>query len=84
MSILLDLEGQRARQFHVGRQHLDHVHSKSHLQHMMRDLILEAEKWDLAPKPGSLWWTSTHEPDEKFDLSIVPSRDDIDFPLKRN
>ena len=33
-------------------------------------LILEAEMWNLAPKPTSLWWTSTFGSEEKIDLSI--------------
>ena len=37
---------------------------------MLRDLIQEAETWDLVPKPASLRWTSTYDPEEKFDLSI--------------
>ena len=43
-------------------------HTNIHLEQMLRDLIQEAEKWDLAPKLASLWWTSTCEPEEKSDL----------------
>ena len=37
---------------------------------MLRDLIEEAEKWELAPKAASQWWTSTYEPAERSGLSI--------------
>ena len=37
---------------------------------MLRDLIQEAEKWDLAPNPANLWLTSTYDSEEKTDLSI--------------
>ena len=45
-------------------------HSISHLEQTLRDLIQEAEKWDLAPKPASLWWTSTYDSEEVIVLSI--------------
>ena len=34
------------------------------------DLIQEAEKWDLAPKPASLRCTSTYDSEENKDLKI--------------
>ena len=37
---------------------------------MRWDLIEEASRWDLVPKPASLWWTSTYELEERSDLSI--------------
>ena len=44
--------------------------SKCHLEQMLKDLSQETEKWDFAPKPASLWWTSTIDSEEKIDLSI--------------
>ena len=43
-------------------------HSKENLEQMPRDLIEEASKLDLEPKPASLWWTSTYVHGEKSDL----------------
>ena len=37
-------------------------HSKKHLEQMLKDLIEEAGKVDLEPKPASLWWTKAHMP----------------------
>ena len=31
-----------------------------HLEQMVVGMIEEAERWDLEPKPASLWWTSTY------------------------
>ena len=36
-------------------------HPKEHLEQMLKDLIEEAVKVDLEPKPASLWWTSTYD-----------------------
>ena len=36
----------------------------------MKDLIEEAEKRDLEPKPASLWWTSTHADERMDDMKI--------------
>ena len=36
-----------------------------------RDLIEEAEKYDLAPKPASLWWTSTYEEEERSEVLVL-------------
>ena len=51
MCVLPDFEGQR---------NVDNFwimsHSESHREQMLKDLIQDAEKWDLAPKPASLWW----------------------------
>ena len=57
-------------QCHVGRRHLDHVPFQKSPGTDAEDLIQEAEKWDLAPKPASLWWTSTYDSEEKIDLSV--------------
>ena len=45
-------------------------YSKFHLEQVIKDLIQKAEKWDLAQKPASLWWTSTYDSEEKVDFSI--------------
>ena len=42
---------------------------KIHLEQRLRDLIQEAETWDMAPKLASLWRTSTYDPEENSDLS---------------
>ena len=49
---------------------------------MPRDLIQEAEKWDLAPKPASLWWTSTYDSEEKISLSINTKTGRHRFPFE--
>ena len=36
----------------------------------MKDLIEEAERWDLEPNPASLWWTSSCTSEKKMDLTI--------------
>ena len=82
MGVLLDLEGERAHQM-CSFMWVDNFwimsHSKSNLEQMLRDLMEEAEKWDLAPK------RSTHEPEERSDLSMpTPSRDVAEFPLKKH
>ena len=38
----------------------------SDLEQMMKDLTEEAERWDLEPKPASLWWARTFA-DEKIE-----------------
>ena len=43
-------------------------HSKENLEH--KQLIEEASKWDIKPKPASLWWTSAYEPEEKVDMIL--------------
>ena len=37
---------------------------------MLRDLIEEAGRWDLVPKPTRLWSTGTYDPEERIDVSI--------------
>ena len=74
MGVVLDLEGKKKSsnlQFHVCRHNCCAVsHSKTHLERMMKDLVQEAGRWDVEPKPASLWWTSTYDSEEKNDLSI--------------
>ena len=45
-------------------------HSKAHLEQMSKDLIQEAGRWDLEPKPAISWCTSTYDSEEKKDLMI--------------
>ena len=41
---------------------------------MLKDLIEEASKLDLEPKPASLWWTSTYASEEKEDMTLDTSK----------
>ena len=45
--------------------------SNRNLEQMLRDLIEEAEKWDLAPEPASLWWTCTYAEEERSEVLIA-------------
>ena len=45
-------------------------HLKTHLEQMMKDLIEEAERWDLEPKPASLRWTGTYASEMTGDITI--------------
>ena len=45
-------------------------HSKTRLDQMMKDLNDEAERWNLEPKPASLWWTSTYASEMTEDITI--------------
>ena len=47
--------------------------SKEHLEQMLKDLLEEAGKVDLEPKPASLWWTSTYASD-KSDMILGTSQ----------
>ena len=58
-------------QLHVGRQLLDYVPLQKKLEQILRDLIEEAETWDVAPKPASLWWTSTYEEEERSEVRFA-------------
>ena len=55
-------------------------HSKRSLEQMQRDLIEAAEKWDVAPKPASLWWTSTYEEEERSEVPIPTNQMMYKFP----
>ena len=46
-------------------------HTKRNVEQMLCDLIEEAEKWDLAPKPGSLWWTSTYLLEDRSEVFVA-------------
>ena len=62
-------------QLSVGGQFLDHVPlEKEHLEQILKDLIEEAEKVDLEPKPASLWWTSTHACEVKENMILGTSK----------
>ena len=66
--ILLDLEGEEVHQiccFMWADNFWIMSHAKEKLEHMQRDLIEEASRWDVEPKPASLWWTSTYDSEEK-------------------
>ena len=49
---------------------------------MLRDLIEEAGRWDLVPKPTSLWWTGTYDPEERIDVSIYTTTGCHKFPFE--
>ena len=68
-------------QLQVGRQLLDHVALKKKLEQMLRDLIEEAGRWDLVPKPTSLW-TGTYDPEERIDVSIHTTTGCHKFPFE--
>ena len=55
-------------QLHVGGQLLNYVPLQEKLEQMLRDLIEAAEKWNVAPKLASLWWTSTYEEEERSEV----------------
>ena len=64
MGVLPDFEFERAHQicsFMWADNFWVVAHPIENLEQMLRDLIEEAEKWDLVPKPTSLWWTSSYE-----------------------
>ena len=74
MGLLLDFKGERAHQI-CSSMWADNFwlmsHSKRNWEEMLRDLIEEAEKCDLAPKPASLWCTSTNEEEERSEVLIA-------------
>ena len=43
---------------------------KKNAQQMMKELVEEVERWDMEPKPTSLWWTRTHAMEKKLDMVI--------------
>ena len=58
-------------------------HSKRNWEQLLRDLIEEAEKWDLAPKLASLWWTSTYEEEERSKSACCHQWTDVRIPYWR-
>ena len=74
MGLLLDFKGEKAHQicrFTWAHNFWIVSHSKRNVEQMLRELIEEAEKWRLAPKPESLWWTSTNESDKRSEVLIA-------------
>ena len=64
--ILLDLEDERAQQmcsFMWADNFLIVSHLKENMEHILRHLS-ETKKWDLTPKPASVWWTCTYDDEE--------------------
>ena len=49
----------------------------------MKELIEEAEKWDLEPKPVSLWWRSTYIEEEIEDMVIKTVIGEHRLPLEK-
>ena len=49
---------------------------------MLRDLVEEASRWDLVPKPASLWWTSTSDSEEKVDMILCTTSGCHKFPFE--
>ena len=86
MGIPLDLERHRSTsdtQLQVGRQLLDHVHTpKTHLEHMLRDLIQEGREVGFGTKAGELYGGRVLvDSEEKSDLSIDTKSGRHRFPL---
>ena len=72
--LLLDVKGEKVHQicsFVWATNFWIMSHSKRNLEQMLRDLIEEAEKWDLAPKTCKSVWTSTHEEEERSEVLIA-------------
>ena len=81
MGISCDFEGERAHQmcsFVWDDNFWITSHSENYLEQMLHDMIEEAEKWDMAQKSASLWWTSTHELKRNVILQLTPSLDVTD------
>ena len=83
--ILLDMEGERANQicnFMWTDSSWIMSHSKENSEQMSRDLVEEASRWDLEPKPANLWWTSTYASEEKNDMISGTSTACYKFPFE--
>ena len=68
MVVLLDFAGEKGHQmfsFMLADNFWIVSHSDSNMERMPRDRQEEAGKLDLVPKLASLWWTSTHESEER-------------------
>ena len=73
VGVILDLGGERTHHicsFMWADNYWAMSHSMALLEQMLKDLIQEAGRWDVEPKRARLWWTSTHDSEEKKDLSI--------------
>ena len=57
------------------------THSKSHLEQMLRDLIQEAEKWDLAPSRQACDGQVLMAPKRRLIFQFIPRQDVTDFLL---
>ena len=67
-------------QLHVGGQLLNYVPLQ---EKFGTDALIEAaEKWDVAPKPASLWWTSTYEEEERSEVPIPTTQMMYKFPCE--
>ena len=86
MGILMDFEDERAQRicsFRWADNFWIMSHSKKkNLEQMLRDLIEEAGRWNLVPKPTRLWWTGTYDPEERIDVSIYTTTGCHKFPLE--
>ena len=51
----------------------------SWIMQLLKDLIEEAGKVELEPKPASLWWRSTHASEEEEDIILGTSKGCYDF-----
>ena len=47
-------------------------------------LIEEASRWDLVPKPASLWWTRTYDSEEKVNMILVTTSGCYKFPCEEH
>ena len=85
MGLLLNVKGERAQKicsFMWADNFWLMSHSKRNLEQVLWDLIEEAEKCDLAPKPASLWWTSTYEEEEISKVLIATNGLMYKFPFE--
>ena len=57
-------------------------HSKEHWEQMVKEPIEEAKRWDLEPKPASLWWSSTHADGIKEDMTMRTQKGQHTFPFE--
>ena len=85
MGLLLDLKGEKAHQicsFMWADNFWIMSYSKRALEQMLRDLIEEAETWNVAPKPASLWWTSSYEEEERSEVLVATTQLMYKFPYE--
>ena len=59
-------------------------HPKRLLEHMMKELIEEAARWDLEPQWASLWWSRTYADDVKEDMMIKTQTGLNQFPFEKS
>ena len=58
-------------------------HSQAHLEQKLKDLIEEAERWDLDLKPASLWWISSHADEKMDDMTIRTTKGLHKLPFEK-